>query len=105
MSFAITQAWSISVVNLRAIPYPQRVVILAIFAFLMNLPLGYLRQACRKFSFLWFLYIHLSIPFIILLRIMMGVSYWFIPVSVASAVGGQILGARRRRISRESADG
>ena len=102
---AIIQAWNAALTGLRAIPFPQRVVMLAGSAFLMNLPLGYLRQGCRKFSFLWFLYIHLSIPFIILFRIMMGVSYWFIPVSVASAVGGQILGARRRRPGRERANG
>ena len=74
-----------------------RVMILVASAFAMNLPLGYLREVCRKFSFKWFLYIHLSIPFIILIRIGMGISYWYIPFSIGSAVAGQIAGSRYRR--------
>lgn len=78
-------------------PIAYRVIILIGAALLMNLPLGYLRQATRKFSFKWFLYIHLSIPFIILLRLGMGISYWYIPFSVGSAVAGQVAGARLRK--------
>jgi ABC-type methionine transport system permease subunit len=74
-----------------------RIIILVAFAFVMNVPLGYLRQATRKFSFKWFLYIHLSIPFIILIRLGLGISYWFVPFSIGSAVAGQVMGARLRR--------
>lgn len=78
-------------------PFAYKVIILILAAFMMNLPLGYLRQPVRKFSFKWFLYIHLSIPFIILLRIEMGVSLWYIPFSIGAAVAGQVFGARYRR--------
>jgi hypothetical protein len=78
-------------------PIADRVIILIGAAFIMNVPLGYLRADVRKFSFLWFLYIHLSIPFIILLRLGMGISYWYIPFSVGSAVAGQVAGARLKK--------
>ena len=74
-----------------------KLIILVSAAFAMNLPLGYLRQGTRRLSFKWFLYIHLSIPFIILLRVYMGISYWYIPLSIASAVAGQLGGGRFRK--------
>ncbi len=74
-----------------------KLFILVAAAFIMNLPLGYLRQGARRFSFNWFLYIHLSIPFIIVIRLLMGVSNWFIPLSIASAVAGQLAGGRYRK--------
>jgi hypothetical protein len=78
-------------------PFWAKLTVLVAAAFAMNLPLGYLRQGERKMSFKWFLYIHLSIPFIILLRLYMGISYWYIPLSIASAVAGQLGGGRFRR--------
>lgn len=75
----------------------EKLLILVAVALVMNLPLGYLRQGTRKFSFKWFLYIHLSIPFIIMLRMSMGVSYWYIPLSLGSAVAGQFAGGRFRK--------
>ena len=74
-----------------------KVLVLISAALIGNLPLGYLREGTRKFSFKWFLYIHISIPFIILLRMGMGLSYWFIPFSLGSAVMGQLIGGRYRR--------
>ncbi len=78
-------------------PFLDRVIILTSAAFVMNLPLGYLRQGARKLSFKWFLYVHLSIPFIIALRMGMGISYWYIPFSLGSAVAGQVAGGRYRK--------
>jgi hypothetical protein len=78
-------------------PVADRVLVLIAAAFLGNLPLGYLRQGVRKLSFKWFFYIHVSIPFIILLRMYMGLSYWFIPFSLGSAVAGQLAGGRFRK--------
>jgi len=76
---------------------------LTLVALVANLPFGYLRENTRKFSFLWFLYIHLPIPFIIYFRKMAGVTYHFIPLILAGAVVGQIVGARyRRRIKLKS---
>ena len=70
---------------------------LLIFALGSNLPLGYLRESCRKFSFRWFLLIHLSIPFIIALRLMLDFSWTVIPFTLACAIIGQIAGSRIRR--------
>ncbi len=63
----------------------------------LNIPLGYLRQGRRKYSFAWFVYIHLSIPLIAYLRIANHVALWFIPLFVVCAVGGQVVGGRVRR--------
>jgi hypothetical protein len=77
-------------------PFAERVVALAAAAVLMNLPLGWLRAACVKYSLKWFLYIHLSIPFLLLFRRWLGISYLWIPVSLGCAVVGQVVGARLR---------
>lgn len=71
------------------------------FALAANLPLGYLREGADKYSFRWFLYIHLSIPFIIALRFTYGFGWRVIPLTIGCAVIGQLVGGRlRRRVSR-----
>ncbi|MBN1957091.1 MAG: hypothetical protein JXQ81_09570 [Desulfuromonadales bacterium] len=70
---------------------------LMLFAFCSNLPLGYLRVTSRKYSISWFVLIHLSIPFIILLRTYLGFSWRWIPATLFCAVVGQLLGGRMRR--------
>jgi len=65
---------------------------LIIFAITINLPLGYLRQNYQKFSFGWYFYVHISIPLIIFLRIKLGFSWRFIPLTLLGAMAGQILG-------------
>jgi len=64
------------------------------FALLANIPLGYLRQRCRKYSLRWFVYIHLSIPFIATWRLTSDIGWRIIPFTLAAAVAGQILGGR-----------
>lgn len=68
--------------------------LLTLAALLLNLPFGYLRVRTKKFSVMWFLYIHLPIPFIFLLRTVAGFGYKFIPILVVGAVLGQLLGGR-----------
>ncbi len=70
---------------------------LLLFAFFSNVPLGYFREGSRKYSVRWFVFIHLSIPFIVGLRMSNGISWRFIPVTLAMAVAGQWLGGRLRR--------
>ena len=72
---------------------------LTLFAVIINLPLGYLRQNYEKFSFGWYFYIHISIPLIIFLRIKSGFSWRFIPLTLVGALAGQLLGGmiHRRR--------
>ncbi len=72
-------------------------LLVAAAAFLGNIPCGSRRAFAAKFSPAWFFWIHASIPVIILMRIVLGVSPWFIPAAVASAVAGQIVGVRRAR--------
>ena len=75
----------------------MEVAILVASALALNLPLGYWRAGTRKFSPAWFFFIHASIPVIIWERMSLGLSAWYIPFSLGSAVVGQLLGARLRR--------
>jgi hypothetical protein len=70
--------------------------ILALFAFtlMLNLPFGYVRAKARKYSFRWFLYIHVPIPFIFIARTLSHVQIAYIPIFVVAAVIGQILGGK-----------
>ena len=70
---------------------------LILFALVINVPLGYLRQNYAKFSFGWYFYIHISIPLIIYMRIKSGYSWKFIPLTLGGAVVGQVLGGALNR--------
>ncbi|WP_027389089.1 hypothetical protein [Chrysiogenes arsenatis] len=72
------------------------ILFIAIFAFLVNLPLGYIRPQFRKFSFQWLLVIHAPIPFVAALRIFYGVEWLYIPLFLALSICGQIIGSRYR---------
>ena len=73
------------------------VVVTALIAFAVNVPLGSWRVMQRKFSLPWFVAIHASVPLILLMR------YWFgIPAGnallfIVCAVLGQVAGARLNR--------
>ncbi len=69
-------------------------VSLIAFSFGSNLPLGYLRAGAKKFSIRWLVLIHLSIPFIVILRGMLGFSWRWIPITLGCAVAGQLVGSR-----------
>ncbi|HMK57383.1 MAG TPA: hypothetical protein VK448_12165 [Dissulfurispiraceae bacterium] len=70
------------------------VILIALLAFAVNIPFGYLRNRSRKFSFHWFLYVHISIPLIVGARLLSHTDYRFIPVFILAAVAGQYLGGR-----------
>jgi len=72
-------------------------LLVAFAALVLNLPFGYLRVNTKKFSVMWFVYIHLPIPFIFILRNMAGLGYVYIPLMVAGALAGQFLGGRLNR--------
>lgn len=74
-------------------------IVLLAFDLGINIPLGYWREGCVRFSWRWFLYIHLSIPLIIGLRLYFGYSWKLIPITLGCAVAGQVIGGRlyRRR--------
>ena len=48
--------------------YALHVLVTCAITFAVNLPFGYLRGRFRKFSFLWFLMIHLPVPFVVFVR-------------------------------------
>ncbi len=69
-------------------------ILLTLFAFVLNLPFGFLRNKTKKFSFKWFLYIHLPIPFVVVFRLIAGFSLKIVPIILAASIAGQVIGAR-----------
>ena len=61
-------------------------------AIALNLPFGAWRTTTRKLSWQWFLSIHLPIPFIFVMRRAAGFGWDYVPVMIACAVTGQLLG-------------
>lgn len=72
-------------------------IILLLTAFAANLPLGYLRERARKYSLQWMFFIHASIPLLIIVRQFYGFTWHWIPVTLACAASGQLLGGWVRR--------
>ncbi|MBI5236585.1 MAG: hypothetical protein HY886_10110 [Deltaproteobacteria bacterium] len=70
------------------------VFLITFAAFLLNLPFGFLRYKTKRLSAKWFLYIHLPIPFIYVLRTIAGVGYQIIPIIAVGAILGQLVGGR-----------
>lgn len=76
------------------------VICLVAFAMIISIPCGYIRQNYPKYSFMWFLLIHLPIPFIVLLRLKAGLSWYYIPLTLGGSIAGQVIGgavSRRRK--------
>ncbi len=67
---------------------------IALCTVLINLPFGYFRKKARKFSLKWFLCIHVPIPLIFLARVSANLNFRYIPLFVAAAVAGQVLGGK-----------
>lgn len=68
--------------------------VLILLAVAFNVPMGYQRESCRKFSPGWWFYVHISIPIIMYARIKAGLGVPFIPFTLAGAVLGQIMGGK-----------
>jgi hypothetical protein len=74
---------------------------LLVLAFLISIPCGYLRESFRKYSLMWFVLIHLPIPLVVHMRMIAGFSWRIVPLTLGSAVAGQIVGGwYKRRIRR-----
>jgi hypothetical protein len=58
----------------------------------INLPFGAWRTTTRRFSLWWFLSIHLPIPAIFIIRRAAGFGWDYVPVMIACAIAGQLLG-------------
>lgn len=70
----------------------------------INLPFGAYRVTVRRLSWQWFAAIHVPIPLIILMRLSLGLGWWFVPFMLTSAVTGQLLGSWLYRIWRARHD-
>lgn len=75
---------------------PVRVA-LVLMAFIVSVPCGYIRQNYAKYSFMWFLLIHLPIPLIVLMRIRAGLDWHMVPLTLGGSVVGQIVGGSANR--------
>jgi hypothetical protein len=75
----------------------MKLLLVVLFTFLVNIPFGWLREGVKKFSPLWFLYVHFPIPFIVALRIYLGIELKYAPLLIAVAIAGQAVGAKLRR--------
>jgi len=67
-------------------------IVVALAALLLNIPLGVWREHVSKFSVRWFVAVHASIPVLFLLRQLFGLSAWYIPLTLTLAVVGQSIG-------------
>ncbi|HDM75652.1 MAG TPA: hypothetical protein ENG51_04185 [Deltaproteobacteria bacterium] len=77
-------------------PLAYKILTLVAFVFVINLPFGYWREKCRKFSVSWFLAIHIPVPFIYLARNTLAVPFYWIPILIPPFWGGQKIGAMFR---------
>lgn len=71
---------------------------LAGLVLLLNIPLGYLRAGVKRLSVSWFIAVHAAIPFIVLLRFVLGVGWRLatVPLFVGAYVAGHFLGGTYR---------
>ena len=80
-----------------------KILLVSLVCFLVNIPMGAMRERCRKFSWQWIVWIHASIPLIIWLRIWLKLHPIAIPINIAAAVLGQLIGGlpekRKRRMA------
>ena len=80
-----------------------KILLVSLVCFLVNIPLGMMRERSKKFSLAWIFWVHASIPLIIALRIGLHLHLIAIPINIAAAILGQIVGAapekQRRRLA------
>jgi len=70
-----------------------------ILVILINIPFGYWRENVKKFSGQWFLSVHLPVPFIMFLRIRMGLGWELTTYLMLTGAyfAGQWMGAKWHR--------
>lgn len=74
-----------------------RILFVALLIFIVNIPFGALRSKVKKFSFLWFLYIHLPVPLVILFRMKfdIGFAFYTYPILLGAFFLGQLFGRKK----------
>ena len=82
-----------------------KILLVSVICLLVNIPLGMMREHSRKFSMQWIVWIHASIPLIIFLRMWLALHAVAIPINIAAAVLGQLIGGapekKRRKATSE----
>jgi hypothetical protein len=73
---------------------PVAIATICLLTFVLNLFFGYFRAREKKYSFKWFLCIHLPIPLIAFARLYAHLGYEVIPIFLIVAVAGQIIGGK-----------
>lgn len=86
-----------AVQQLRPQQLPVKLVTVAAVAAAANVPAGAVREHFEKFSLGWFIAVHATIPFVAMLRKAVIMPKYSILVTIASAVIGQMVGARLER--------
>lgn len=78
-----------------------RILLVALLIFIVNVPFGILRSKVKKFSFRWFLYIHLPIPLVVLFRIKfdIGFAFYTYPIMIGAFFLGQLFGRKATMLS------
>lgn len=75
-------------------PKPLIALVVSSITIVLNVPMGYWRNAVRKYSVQWFLAIHLAVPLIFLVRVKAGLGLIYVLVLIVSALLGQLIGGR-----------
>lgn len=78
------------------------IVAISLIAFIVNIPLGIWRTRYKRLSINWWLLIHASVPFIVVLRIYLETPNLCIPLFIGMAILGQLLGVRFARRKADS---
>lgn len=75
---------------------PYSLILAALSDYLINIPFGYWRTPTKIFSWQWFLFIHLPIPFVVLLRFYfeLGFEFYTYPLLLISFFLGQYTGGK-----------
>ncbi|MCW0481166.1 hypothetical protein [Gaoshiqia sediminis] len=74
----------------------MELALIALLVFLMNIPFGALRSRYKKFTRMWWVYIHLPVPLVILLRLCsdIGFAAHTYPILMGSFFIGQLAGRK-----------
>ena len=74
----------------------MELILIALITFLINLPFGALRSRQKKFSLMWWVYIHIPVPIVILMRIYsdIGFAFYTYPILVGAFFLGQFMGRK-----------
>ena len=88
-----------------SITHSTSIMMLFAFAFVLNLPFGYLRAGQKRRAPMWFVYIHVPIPFVILMRYVVELGLKFIPISLAASILGQYAGGMARKYIKNEKEG